>query len=128
MAAGDLVVNGVTYSLPAPMQNGLTEPEHYRGSQHIMGSGAPVWEFTSTTAYNRTTIEWSLLTAAQKAIVSDAVAALVVYGTGTYSPFTGGSNWTVTLGRDGFPDWGIRKVKGNTEFRYSGKLTLERTA
>lgn len=127
MAAGDLVVNGVTYSLPAPMQNGYTEEPAWRGTQHRMASGAPVWEFTSTTAYPTVTMEWAQLTAAQKTVVENAVAALVEYGTGTFSPWPGGT-WTVTLGKDALEPWTIRRRLGTSTYFFSGRLTLERTA
>lgn len=127
MAAGDLVVNGVTYSLPAPMQNGYTERPKFRGSLHRMASGAPAWEFTSTSPFGDGTTEWSNITAAQAAVVNNAVAALVTYGTGTWTTWTG-ATWTVTLGDGGFPEWTIRRRLGTNTYFYTGKLTLERTA
>ncbi len=129
MAVMDLVVSGTTYSLPQPMQNGYTEQLQYRGKSYRMASGALVRENTSTTPFHRFTLEWTQLTAAQKAIVDNAVAALI---DGTAGSFTAPTGTTVTVvlgeGESALPQWEVRKVKANTVLSFSGKLELEKSA
>lgn len=128
MAALDLVVSSTTYPLPQPMQNGYSEEITYRGKAYRMASGALARENTSTTVFHVFTLEWTFLTAAQKAVVDNAVAAMI---DGTSGSFTTPANTTLTvvLGENAVPlTWEIRKAKANTEWRYSGKLELERSA
>lgn len=129
MATMDLVVSGTTYALPQPMRNGYSERIQYRGKSYRMALGNIVRENTSTTAFHEITIEWALLTAAQRAIVDTAVAALI---DGTAGTFTTPSNSSITVvlgeGDGALPHWEERGVKRNTELRHSGKLILEKSA
>lgn len=127
MAIMDLVVGATTYSLPLPMQNGYTEELNYRGSAYRMAAGNLVRENTSTTVFHKITIEWVVLTAAQKTIVDNAVAAMIDGTAGTFTN-PGNSNLTVVLGDEPLPTWEMRTIKKGTELRYSGRLSLEKSA
>lgn len=124
MAVMDLVTGTATRALPQPMQNGYTVEIWNRGKAHRMASGALVRERTNTTLLRRFTIEWTYLTSAQRTVVDNAVTDLL---DGSTAQFTtpDNSTYTVVLAEDDLPEWKIAKVKGNTEFRYSGKLKLE---
>jgi len=124
MAIMDLVTGTATRALPQPMQNGYTVEIWTRGKAHRMASGALVRERTSATMLRRFTIEWVYLTSAQRGVVDNAVTDMLDGSTATFYP-PDGSSYTVVLAEDELPEWKIAKVKGNTEFRYSGKLKLE---
>lgn len=124
MAIMDLVTTTATRALPQPMQNGFTMELWNRGKAYRMASGALVRERTNTSLLRRFTIEWTHLTATQRAVVDSAVSDML---DGSQATFTdpANANWTVVLAEKDFPQWKVVKVKNLTELRYSGTLELE---
>lgn len=124
MAIMDLVTTTATRALPQPMQNGYTMEFWFRGKAHRMASGALVRERTNTSLLRRFTIEWTHLTATQRTVVDNAVTDMLDGSSATFTD-PANANWTVVLAERDLPVWKVRKVKGNTELRYSGALELE---
>lgn len=117
-----LTLNGT--SLPEPMQNGYTIELWQRGKAYRMASGALVREQTNSTLLRRFSIEWTHLTGTQVGTIQTVISAMMD-GTSVTLVDPVGTSYTVVLAEKEFPQWKIRKVKGNTEFRYSGTLELE---
>jgi len=125
MAVMDLVTGVTTRALPQPKKNGYHEEQFQRGTVRRMASGVLVREATSTTVFRRITIEWVYLTAAQVGVVNNAIADIEDGSTATFTN-PSGTNYTVVLGENGFPNWQITTVPGGA-FRYTGKIVLEQT-
>lgn len=117
-----LTLNGT--SLPEPMQNGYTIEIWQRGKAHRMASGALVRERTSTAFLRRFTIEWTHLTPAEVSTIHTVLGAMLD-GTAVTLVDPPGGTYTVVLADKELPQWKVRKVHGNTQFRYSGTLVLE---
>lgn len=113
-----------TTTLPMPSTEGQTEEVYYKGSVERMANGALVRDLVTSTAKRRFTLEWSALTTAEHNTVMTALATVA---DGTSRSFTSIRNvsYTVVLAEDGEPEWEIIGAKGNSEFRYAGRLVLE---
>jgi hypothetical protein len=125
MAAMDLVTSGGTRALPQPIQDDYTEELFQRGSTRRMASGILVREITSSTVFRRFKITWKLLTSSQWGVVNNVCTDMDDGSTATFTN-PQGTNYTVVLAENGFPEWKVRTVA--SEFRYSGTLILEQNS
>lgn len=127
MAVMDLVTGTATRSLPQPKKpDGYSEELFQRGTVRRMASGVLVREATSTTVFRRFTLQWVYLTASQVGIVNNAIADMDDGSTATFTN-PQGSNYTVVLAEDSFPQWAIT-TDGAGAFRYSGSIVLEQNS